>query len=183
MEITNILFFPRHTKVTVKFRNRLYSSQIEGFGQALINMLPSLSDHICHNRSGLPFAEEVRDTELGHVFEHVVLAVPRQRGIHTRGQTTWNWHRDPIGMYRITIHTGKRLLVKESVLIAQAILTNALIGPPIKFYTPELVERKPHAVPLALHIASETEGAERMLFSAHHTIEPTPKPVLEAPPA
>ena len=136
MELTAITFRPRTTRVTVRFRHHLYSSQLPGLADSLLLMLPGLGDHLCRNRRGLPFREEVADTELGHVFEHVVLAILARRGIRTRGLTTWNWHRDPLGTYHVSISTGKRTAVKESVLLAQAIFTNALLGPVLRISLP-----------------------------------------------
>ena len=136
MEIAAIRFYARHCRITLRFPHYLYSSQLPELAPALLTMLPSLREHRCTNRAGRPFVEELPDTELGHVFEHVVLEILRRRGLAARGQTTWNWTRDPIGTYQVTISSGKRLLVKESVLIAQAIITNALLGPPIRFSLP-----------------------------------------------
>lgn len=169
MEISNVSFLPRHVRITVRFRHHLYSSQVNHLGKHLLTMLPSLREHLCYNRSGLPFTEEVHDTEMGHVFEHVVLALLQERDIFTKGQTVWNWRRDPIGTYQVTISTGKRLAIKESILIAQAILTNALIEPVIKFSLP-VVSRHSKSQPLPLYIqtadAAESDG--RMLFAAEH---------------
>lgn len=131
MEISRLTFFPRHTRFTVRFPHRLYSSQVPRIAERLLRTLPSLAEHRCQNRHGLPFVEELEDSELGHVFEHVVLELLADRGIYTRGQTTWNWDRDPIGTYQITVSTGKRHAVKESLLLAQAVFTNLLIGPPL----------------------------------------------------
>lgn len=131
MEILGITFFPRHTRLTVRFRHHLYSGQLPTLAPSLVSMLPSLREHLCTNARGLSFEEELRDTELGHVFEHVMLAILADRGVCTRGQTTWNWHRDPVGTYHVTLSTGRRLLVKESLLVAQAIFTNVLVGPPL----------------------------------------------------
>lgn len=137
MEICSVTFFPRHTRITMRFRHHLYSSHVPDLAQNLLTMLPTLGEHECVNRRNLAFAEELTQTELGHVFEHVVLEVLSLRGLSTRGQTTWNWERDPIGTYHVSIHTGKRLLVKESLLVAQAILTNALMGPVLRMRLPE----------------------------------------------
>ncbi len=131
MEILAITFFPRHTRLTVRFRHHLYSGQLPTLATSLISMLPSLREHLCTNARGLSFEQELHDTELGHVFEHVMLAILADRGLCTRGQTTWNWHRDPVGTYHVTISTGRKMLVKESLLVAQALFTNVLVGPPL----------------------------------------------------
>ncbi len=167
MEISNIVFFPRHTRLTVRFRHHLYSSQVPNLAKTLFQMLPSLREHLCYNRNGLPFAEELTDTEMGHVFEHVMLAVLQQRGLHARGQTTWNWQRDSVGTFHVTINTGKRLLVKESLLIAQALLTNAIHGPVLRVSLPEAPSGRP-GEQLALWVESGvTTGRDnRLLFGS-----------------
>lgn len=162
MEISTVTYFPRHTKITVRFRHQLYSSQVPELANNLLTMIPSLRNHLCENRNGLRFEEEVRDTELGHVFEHVVLALLHARGYHLRGHTTWNWHREPLGTYQVTINTGKKLLIKESLLLAQAILTNALIGPVLRFTIPG-IEARTDARPLLVESAREPT---RLLFSS-----------------
>lgn len=133
MEISQLVFLPRTTRFTIRFPHRLYSSQVPRIAERLLQSLPSLAEHRCQNRNGLPFVEELEDSELGHVFEHVVLELLADRGVYTRGQTTWNWDRDPIGTYQVTISTGKRRAVKESLLMAQAVFTNLLLGPPLEF--------------------------------------------------
>lgn len=160
MEVTDITFFPRHAKITVRFQHQLYTAQLPHLIDALFTMLPTLKGHICHNRNGLPFAEEAHDTELGHAFEHVMLAILAMRGVYTRGQTTWNWHRDPLGTYRITISTSKRTTVKESLLIAQAIFTNAIHGPLLKFVIPK--EAEGHQSSLFV----TRDGQPQLLFGA-----------------
>lgn len=152
MEISSVTFFPRHTRITVRFRHHLYSSHLPGLASHLLAMLPSLREHFCINRRGLTFEEELKETEMGHVFEHVVLAVLALRGVATRGQTTWNWQRDPIGMFQVTVGTGKKLLVKEAVLIAQAIITNAIHGPVLRFRLPDAPLTKQAELPVYRYV-------------------------------
>lgn len=169
MEISAITFFPRHTRITVRFRHSLYSSQVDRLRAHLLDMLPSLREHICYNRSGLSFPEELENTELGHVFEHVMLAILERRGLCTSGQTTWNWHRDQIGTYHVTISSGKKHLIKESILVAQTILTNALVGPVLKIQLPEgkVVPRKqPLPVYRLVRSGSRSKPEPQPLFAS-----------------
>ncbi|MDP4000254.1 MAG: hypothetical protein Q8Q11_02375 [bacterium] len=174
MEISAITFFPRHTRITVRFRHSLYSSQVERLRNHLLDMLPSLREHICYNRSGLPFVEELENTELGHVFEHVVLAILERRGLCASGQTTWNWHRDPIGTYHVTIATGKKHLVKESILIAQTVLTNLMVGPILAIRLPE-GQTVPRGRPLPVYRLTKPEGKPGG--------KPVPQPLFALKPA
>ncbi len=172
MEICSVTFFPRHTRITMRFRHHLYCSHVPGLAKTLLAMLPSLREHDCINRRNLSFEEELTRTELGHVFEHVILEVLSRRGLCTRGQTTWNWQRDPIGTYHVTIGTGKKLLLKESLLVAQAIMTNALVGPVLRMRLPAGTP-KPAAsgeLPVYRHAPpSDKRRTKRMLFAASPT--------------
>lgn len=166
VEISAITFFPRHTRITLRFYHHLYSSQIPNLGAMLLDMLPNLREHICYNRHGLGFLEELADTELGHAFEHVILAILHQRGLSARGQTTWNWQRDPIGTYHVTINTGKKSLVKESLVLAQAIFTNALLKPVLRFVVSPPEAKRRSGSPASLLIQSPiTKEPRRLLFS------------------
>jgi hypothetical protein len=173
MEVSAITFFPRHTRLTVRFRHHLYSSQIPRLATTLLDVLPGLRQHMCHNRNGLPFVQELKDTELGHVFEHVMLEILRRRGLETRGQTTWNWHRDPLGTYQVTISSGKRLALKEAVLISQALFTNTLLGPVLQVHLPKPAARPPAT---SLPLSIRHRSPERLLFSAKTQ---TPEPARE----
>lgn len=172
MEICSVIFFPRHTRITMRFRHHLYSSQVPDLAGHLLSMLPSLREHECINRRNLSFEEELAQTELGHVFEHVILAVLARRGICTRGQTTWNWERDPIGTYHVTIGTGKKLLLKESLLVAQALLTNTLLGPMIRMRLPDadVPGQRPRSggteLPVYRYEPRGPRRGNRMLFAA-----------------
>lgn len=72
--------------------------------------LPSIFDSMCFNDDKLPFQKEVKATEVGHLFEHVLLEYLCEerlaRGdvdIEYSGETKWNWREDPRGTFHITI--------------------------------------------------------------------------------
>lgn len=76
---------------------------------------PSVLRTKCFNEENLPFQQEVKNTELGHLFEHIFLdqicACKLEQGWKSakcRGETCWNWESDPVGMYHITVSTGRR---------------------------------------------------------------------------
>lgn len=175
MEISSVTFFPRHTRITVRFRHHLYSSHLPGLANHLLAMLPSLREHFCMNRRGLSFEEELKETEMGHVFEHVILGVLALRGVATRGQTTWNWQRDPIGMFQVTIGTGKKLLVKEALVVAQAILTNAIHGPVLRFRLPT-EPLLPRQAELPVYRYTRVGETAPLLFAAEAVETATTKP-------
>ncbi|MEX2043589.1 MAG: hypothetical protein WD926_01700, partial [Patescibacteria group bacterium] len=93
-----------------------------------------------------------------------------RRGLCASGQTTWNWHRDPIGTYHVTVATGKKHLVKESILVAQAILTNALVGPVLSIRLPD-AQAVPRQQPLPVYRLTKPRG------------KPVPQPLFSLQPA
>lgn len=97
--------------------------------------LPAVLETKCINPKNLPFSEEVKNTQIAHLFEHILLenlcAAKIKSGAseaHFRGWTTWNWHDHPIGSYHIEIdiNTHDHYLlpecVKKSLQLTEAIL-------------------------------------------------------------
>lgn len=77
--------------------------------------LPSILRSKCFNDENKPFFEEVTETELGHLFEHILLEYFCQfklaegfSRVMVSGVTDWNWRKDKVGTYRITINAGKQ---------------------------------------------------------------------------
>lgn len=72
--------------------------------------LPSIFRSKCFNENNYPFVREVKKTEIGHLFEHILLeylsVVKRNAGytntIHN-GLTTWNWQEERCGVFHIDI--------------------------------------------------------------------------------
>ena len=81
----------------------------------LKHYLPTVLRTQCHNDENLPFALEVKRTEIGHLFEHILLEYLCQLKIakgHKRavfsGRTKWNWIRDPRGKFHIHLTCGMK---------------------------------------------------------------------------
>lgn len=77
----------------------------------LQSFLPSVLTTECFNDQGLPFSQEVKKTEIGHLFEHILLEYMCQFKINKgyksavyAGRTKWNWERDPKGVFHIRIN-------------------------------------------------------------------------------
>ncbi len=76
----------------------------------LKKILPTIFDSMCFNDDKLPFIKEVKATEVGHLFEHVLLEYLCEeklaRGfldVEYSGETKWDWREDPRGTFHITI--------------------------------------------------------------------------------
>ncbi len=75
--------------------------------------LPSILMAQCFNDEEIPFAIEVQKTELGHLFEHILLEYLCKLKLANgsteasfSGRTYWNWKKDPRGTFHIVIRTG-----------------------------------------------------------------------------
>lgn len=125
---TEAIFLARH--------DSLVTSHFVGFEQELLRYLPELLDNVqCHNGCDHDFATEMTATETGHLFEHVWLEVLCCEKLRTAevaaysGETTWNWHVDPIGLFHVTISAGvaEKELIERSAFISSLILERSLI--------------------------------------------------------
>jgi hypothetical protein len=72
--------------------------------------LPSILLSSCFNDEKIPFSVEVTRTELGHLFEHILLEYLCEEKIRRgwdeavfSGRTNWNWEREPFGLFHIYI--------------------------------------------------------------------------------
>lgn len=77
--------------------------------------LPNVLLTQCFNDEGLPFHMEVRHTEIGHLFEHILLEYLCQAKIAKganqasySGNTKWNWIKDPRGTFHIRLSCGMK---------------------------------------------------------------------------
>lgn len=97
----------------------------------LKKQLPSIFLSTCYNDFNLPFRKEVENTELGHLYEHILLeylAVLYRAKCTTlrdfEGLTSWNWKKNPRGSFVIQINVGKN----DQQILSEAIaLTNGLM--------------------------------------------------------
>lgn len=111
--------------------------------------LPSVLRSECFNEDGLPFYQEVRSTEIGHLFEHILLeylciskiALGYKRATFS-GETSWNWKKKPRGTFTITLDAG----IREADIFPKAIeRTIALLEIILRSNTAPLFLNKPKA--------------------------------------
>ncbi len=104
--------------------------------QILSVYLPSIFASACYNDDQLPFSEEVARTEVGHLFEHILLEylciIKLENGLNAatyEGVTDWNWVRDPKGTFHITIKAKSHELdVLNEALTRTITLTNVILS-------------------------------------------------------
>ncbi len=106
---------PRNIKIVMEcVTSVVNTSQLPDTYSVLEAFLPSIFTSKCFNDDGLAFCQEVKKTELGHLFEHIMLEYICQEKIalgasrfSVSGFTDWNWRRDSFGTFNIIIKVGK----------------------------------------------------------------------------
>ena len=105
-------------------RNEVNTSNLPFIVDLLKMNLPNVLATKCFNDDNLPFREEVRNTEIGHLFEHILLEYLCQLKIAKgfsrasyAGRTRWNWIKDPRGKFHIHLNCG----MKDSDILPIAI--------------------------------------------------------------
>lgn len=75
---------------------------------------PTVLKTECFNENNLPFIVEVNATEIGHLFEHILIdelcSLKIKAGAKSaifNGNTSWNWKINPYGSFQIWIDIGK----------------------------------------------------------------------------
>lgn len=104
--------------------------------EILTENLPEVLSSRCSNKENLPFREKVKNTNLAHLFEHILLQhLANAKGknkdnLSYKGMTNWDWRegKDPVGVYRITIHIQKvesqvlKSAIDESTVLFEKII-------------------------------------------------------------
>ena len=96
--------------VVVVDPDRFHTYWLPGLPERVIEAMPSIiaDGLVCHNPRHEPFSEEIKHTETGHLFEHVVLGYMLENDIykgrsdvHLKATTSWNWDREPRGVFHL----------------------------------------------------------------------------------
>lgn len=104
------------TKIIMQSHHKyLHTEHIPFIDELLRKHLPTVLLTKCFNGKNLPFAVEVKSTEIGHLFEHILLEYLCQLKIAKgadsavfSGRTSWNWIKDPRGKFHIHLTCGKK---------------------------------------------------------------------------
>ena len=109
--------------------------------EILQKIVPSVLTSQCFNDQNLPFEEEVKATEMGHLLEHILLEYLCIEKMSTgsfeadfSGETSWNWTEDPHGTFMISIDCSFEDYVhflpalEKSIGVVEEILVSKLAG-------------------------------------------------------
>ena len=109
------------TVVAFAADEHLRTSALPDLPARAMTLLPGLRGHRCDNGAGLTFAQELADTEVAHLFEHVAVELMALAGSPDTlaGRTTWDFRRDGRGVFHV-------LVDYDDDLIAIGALTEAV---------------------------------------------------------
>jgi hypothetical protein len=95
-----------------------------------LELLPGLARHSCENDTGKTFPEELADTEVAHLFEHVTLELMAEAGSPRtlRGETTWDFERDGRGTFHVSLECDDERRCRHAVKAATAVVRAAIEG-------------------------------------------------------
>lgn len=118
-------------------KDPINTSDIPHTFETLQYFLPNVLTTECFNDQNLPFYQEVKKTEIGHLFEHILLEYLCQlkitKGFKSAvfyGRTKWNWDHDPRGLFHININCSLKdadilpLALDKSIKLTKIILQN-----------------------------------------------------------
>lgn len=104
----------KDTKLIMKMQGAIINTRElpQTYG-ILKKLLPSVLQSTCYNDDNIPFRKEVMQTEIGHLFEHILIEylclLKMDNGyenVEFSGVTKWNWIIYPKGTFHITISAG-----------------------------------------------------------------------------
>lgn len=128
-----------HTRLTLQILGAHVNTRTLPFTYTMLSLhLPSVMQAQCFNDAHLPFSKEVKATEIGHLFEHILLEYLCLLKIGSgckystySGNTSWNWLRDPQGVFHITVDAGKNDMalfqkaLQRTIILMKTILMSA----------------------------------------------------------
>jgi len=106
------------------------TAEVEGAAHRALTLLPGLRGHRCDNAAGKRFSDEVSDTELAHLLEHVALELMVLAGSPDtlRGDTAWDRSADGPGVFRVRVAYDDDLVCLGAIRLAERIVTWSLSG-------------------------------------------------------
>lgn len=109
----SLLCYLRESSLNIDIKlncNKLTTACFPDTSKILQDILPSIFDNRCFNYRKVSFREEVKDTEIPHLLEHILLTLLRDVALKEgyakviyKGFTNWDWTTEERGLFHITI--------------------------------------------------------------------------------
>lgn len=101
----------KQTKIIMNLQQEIINTRDIPYTVTILkNILPSVLQSMCYNEDNYPFCQEVLHTEVGHLFEHILIEylclLKVSNGydsVEFSGVTKWNWLLYPKGSFHITV--------------------------------------------------------------------------------
>ncbi len=120
-----ITYRKSNTSISMMVNNRVETTQDLPKTIAILEKcLPNIFTSQCFNNLNLPFINEARNTEVGHLFEHILLeylctikVLYGYDAVEFSGTTRWDWNKSPRGTFAIDIsaNVADRIIFNESL--------------------------------------------------------------------
>lgn len=126
------------TKIDMNVKGAVNTREIPETYSTLKKLLPNIFLSECFNDEKLPFRKEVKETEIGHLFEHILLEelcrIKGSKGFKKvvfSGVTKWNWLEDQFGTFHIEVDAGfNDFDVLEEAVDSSLIVFNQILAEP-----------------------------------------------------
>lgn len=110
----SVNFNQRQTRLLMCFKDTpLHTNDLPFTNKILGKHLPSIFKCKCYNNYNLSFRQEAQNTEIAHLFEHILLEYLCQNKIKQgavsaafKGVTEWNWTENERGTFEVEISCG-----------------------------------------------------------------------------
>lgn len=135
----SLKIFPEETllKIAMQVHSPLINTKnLPATYNFLKENFPSVLHTQCFNEKNLPFCHEVKETEIGHLFEHILIEQLKNikvemghKKVIINGRTDWNWNKNPFGLFEIYIDLKKHedylmdAALKETILLMELLFT------------------------------------------------------------
>lgn len=132
MRIRSVTVGPDRVDVVVCLGDlaAMRTSADEGVPARAIELLPGLASHRCMNSDGRSFSDEIGDTEVPHLFEHVALELMAESGSprNLKGHTEWDFERDGCGVFHVSLQYDDDLVCLGAIKAADRVMRCVLEG-------------------------------------------------------
>jgi cyanophycin synthetase len=132
MRVTSMTVLPDRVDVVVKVERpeRMRTCVGEGVAERALELLPGLASHRCSEADGRGFVEEMKNTEVPHLFEHLVLELMAEAGSprDLKGETAWDFRRQGHGVFRVSVEYDDDLVALGAIKTAQKLIGYVLDG-------------------------------------------------------
>ncbi|MCE5191555.1 MAG: hypothetical protein LLG08_07340 [Actinomycetia bacterium] len=110
----------------------LRTTSDSAIAERAVALLPGLDNHACRNGGDRTFSEEISDTEVPHLFEHVVMELMALAGSprSLKGETSWDFKRDGHGIFRVSFEYDDDLVCLGAIKAASRVMGYLTGGEP-----------------------------------------------------